>query len=131
MVNSSVAITPGSGANIDAFSLGSNGDLQQIIRQATSDSLSGTGTPWTVSTTAANPIAADENRVCMLIYNASTVRVYIAFNTAAAVTSSNAGWFLDAGDRMEVPYGLCQMPVSAVASTAGSGTVNFTLGLES
>lgn len=131
MANTSVAITPGSGANIDAYALASNGDLQQIIRQSTSDTLSGTGTPWTVSTSAANPIAADENRMCMLIYNASTVRVYIAFNSAAAVTAANAGWFLDAGDRMEVPYGLCQLPVSAVAATAGSGTMNFTLGLES
>jgi len=130
MVNSSVAITPGAGANVDAFAIG-NGDLQQIIRQSTADTLSGTGTPWTVSTSAANPIAADENRVAMLIYNASTVRVYLAFNSSAAVTSANAGWYLDAGERYEVPYGLCQMPVSAVAASAGSGTVNFTLGLES
>lgn len=131
MVNSSVAITPGAGANIDAFALGSNGDLQQIIRQATSDTLSGTGTPWTASTSAANPIAADENRVSMLIYNAATVRIYFQFNSSATVTAANAHWFLDAGERWEVPYGICQLPVSAVAASAVSGTVNFTLGLES
>jgi len=129
MANSSVAITPGSGVSIDSFAVGS-GDQQQIIRHATSDILDGTGTPWTVSTAAANPIAANESRVAMLIYNASTVRVYLAFNAAATVTAANAGWYLEAGDRFEVPYGLCQLPVSAVASTSGTGTVNFTLGNE-
>lgn len=132
MGNSNVAITPGSGANIDAFAI-TGGDLQQIIRQSTSDAVSSAGnTSWTVSTTASqSQIAADENRVAMLIYNASTVRVYLRFdNTAPTTSGSNAHWYLDAGDRYEVPYGCCQLPISIIASVSGTGTVNFTLGTE-
>jgi len=132
MGNSNVAITPGSGANIDAFQIGNN-DLQQIIRQSTADAVSSAGsTSWTVSTTAVqSQIAADENRMAMLMYNASTVRVYIRFDNTAPVTSgSNAHWYLDSGDRYEVPYGCCQLAVSIIAATAGTGTVNFTVGTE-
>jgi len=133
MGNSSVAITPGTGAAIDAFAIG-NGDLQQIIRQAAADTVSSAGsTSWAVSTTAStSQIAADENRVAMLIYNGSTVRVYIRFDSTAPVTSgSNAHWYLDSGDRFEVPYGCCQLPISIIGAVAGSGNVNFVLGTES
>lgn len=132
MANSSVAITPGSGANIDAHQIASN-DLQQIIRTAKADTVSAAaGTSWTVSTTAAqSQVAADENRVAELIYNASTVRVYLRFdNTAPTTSGSNAHWYLDSGDRYEVPDGICQLAISIVAATAGTGTVNFTLGTE-
>lgn len=131
MANASVQITPGAGASIDAFQIGS-GDYQQIVRQAAADSINPTGTPWTVSTTAANPIPANESRVSMLIYNPSSVRVYLRFDSTAPLTSgSNAHWYLDPGDRWEVPYGFTQMTVSIVAATSGTGTVNFAVGDES
>jgi hypothetical protein len=132
MANSSVSVTPGSGVQIDSHQIGS-GDQQQIIRHATADTVSSAApTTWTVSTTASqSQITADENRVAMLIYNASTVRVYIRFdNTAPLATGTNAHWYLDAGDRYEVPYGICQLAVSIVAATSGTNTVNFTLGTE-
>jgi hypothetical protein len=132
MANSSVSVTPGSGVNIDTHQIAS-GDQQQIIRQVTSDTVSTAGNvSWPVSTTAStNQIASDENRVAMLIYNGSTVRVYLRFDgTAPLASGSNAHWYLDAGDRYEVPYGICQLPVSIVAATAGANTVNFTLGTE-
>lgn len=132
MANSSVSVTPGSGVQIDSHQIGS-GDQQQIIRHATADTVSSAApTTWTVSTSASqSQIAADENRVAMLIYNASTVRVYIRFdNTAPLATGTNAHWYLDAGDRYEVPYGVCQLAISIVAATSGTNTVNFTLGTE-
>jgi hypothetical protein len=132
MGNSAVSVTPGSGANIDTFAIGS-GDHQQIIRQATADAVSSAGaTTWTVSTTASqSQIAVDESRMAMLIYNGSTVRVYIRFdNTAPLAAGTNAHWYLDSGDRYEVPYGICQLAISIVAATAGTGTINFTLGTE-
>jgi len=133
MANSSVSVTPGSGVNIDSHQIGS-GDQQQIIRTAKVDTVStAAGTSWTVSTTAAqSQIAADENRVGHLIYNASTVRVYIRFdNTAPLSSGSNAHWYLDSGDRYEVPDAFCQLAVSIIAATSGTGTVNFALGTES
>lgn len=132
MANSSVPITPGAGANIDSHQIGS-GDQQQIIRTAKADSVSSAAnTTWTVSTTAAqSQIAADENRVGMLIYNGSTVRVYFRYdNTAPLAAGTNAHWYLDAGDRYEVPDAFCQLAISIVASVSGTGTVNFTLGTE-
>lgn len=132
MANSSVSITPGSGALIDAHQIGS-GDFQQIVRQATSDTVSaGAPATWTVSTTAsASQIAADENRVAMLIYNTSNAKVFLRFDgTAPLIAGTNAHWYLDSGDRYEVPFGICQLAVSIIAATAGTGTVNFTLGTE-
>jgi hypothetical protein len=132
MANSAVSVTPGSGANIDTFAIGS-GDHQQIIRQATADAVSSAGaTSWTVSTTASqSQIAADESRMALLVYNASTVRVYLRFDNTAPLTSgSNAHWYLDSGDRWEAPYGVAQLAISIVGATAGTGTVNFTLGTE-
>jgi hypothetical protein len=128
MANSTVPITPGAGVGIDSHQIG-NGDQQQIIRTAKVD----TRTPnqWTVSTTAAAVIAADENRVGMTMYNASTVRVYIAYNSAATVTAATADWFLDSGDRWEVPDPFCQMAMSFLAASAGTGTLNVALGTDS
>lgn len=132
MANSSVPITPGAGANIDVFQTG-NGDLQQIVRQVTADTVDTGGTPsWPVSTTGATPISANEARVAMLIYNNSTVKIWLRFDTTAPLSSgSNAKWHLDPGDRFEVPYGLCQLAVSVCAATAGSGNIEFTPGNES
>lgn len=132
MANSSVPITPGSGVAIDSFAI-SGGDQQQIIRQATADTVSSAApTSWTVSTSAStSQIAADENRVAMLVYNASNVKVYLRFDATAPVAAGiNAHWYLDAGDRYEVPYGICQLAISIIASVSGTGTVNFTLGTE-
>jgi len=131
MANASVSITPGAGAQIDAHQIG-NGDYQQIIRQVCADSIDTGGTPsWPVVTTGATPIAANESRVAMLIYNNSTSKIYLRFDTTIPLsTGSNAKWHLDPGDRMEVPYGLCQMPVSVVAAAAGTGNIEFTPGNE-
>jgi hypothetical protein len=132
VANSSVPITPGAGASIDAHQI-SSGDQQQIVRQATSDTVdTAPATAWTVSTTAStSQIAANENRVAMLIYNASNVRVYLRFDgTAPLIAGTNAHWYLDSGDRFEVPFGLCQLAVSVIAASAGAGTLNFTLGTE-
>lgn len=131
MANSSVSLTPGSGVSIDSYQTGS-GDQQQIVRQACADTIDTGGTPsWAVVTTGATPIAANEARVCLLIYNNSTVKVWLRFDTTAPLSSgSNAKWHLDPGDRFEVPYGLCQMPISVCAATAGSGNIEFTPGNE-
>lgn len=128
MADSSVNITPGSGVSIDTYQIGS-GDHQQVIRQALADATTGSST-WTVSTTSANPIAAGADRVGMLLYNNSNVKVYLGFTTGT-VTAVNAHWYLDAGDRYEVPYAWVQLPVSFLAASVGTGTVNYTFAIES
>jgi hypothetical protein len=127
MAHGQVPVTPGSGLSIDAHQVG-DGGWQQIVRTVRAD----TRIPvtWTPVTTAAALIAADEARVGLLIYNASSVRVYLQFTNAATVTTTNADWYLDSGDRWDVPEEWVPMAVSAVGASAGSGTVNFTLGTE-
>ena len=127
MANSSVSVTPGAGANIDSHQI-SSGDQQQIVRLAKVDTDNNVN--WPVTTVAAAVVSADENRVGVLVCNLSTVRVYLAFNASAAVTSSNADWYLDSGDRWEIPDPWVQQAISAVAASAGSGTCNFSLGTE-
>jgi hypothetical protein len=127
MANASVPVTPGTGANIDAYQIG-NGDYQQIVRLAKVDTDNNNN--WAVNTTAQAVISADESRVGVLVYNASTVRVYIAFNGLATVTAGTADWYLDAGDRWEIPDPWVQSAISAIAASAGSGTCNFSLGTE-
>jgi hypothetical protein len=108
---------------------------REVLRKliATADAVSSASpATWAVLTTAStSQIAADESRMSMLIYNASNVRVYLRFDsTAPLIAGTNAHWYLDAGDRWEVPDGVCQLAISIIAATAGSGTVNFTLGTE-
>lgn len=117
--DSAVAITAGTGTNIDTFVLAS-GDHQQVVREARATAVGSINT-WDVTTVAViAQIAADNNRVFVLMTNASTVRVYLRLD-ATAPTASVHHWYLDPGDRWEVPKELCQLQVSMVASTAGSG----------
>lgn len=127
MANSNVPVTPGAGVAIDSHQIGS-GDQQQIVRTAKADTDNNVN--WAVLTSATAIVSADENRVGVLVHNASNVRVYIAFNNAATVTSANADWYFDAGDRWDIPDPFCQLAISAIAASAGSGTCNFSLGTE-
>lgn len=123
--NTNVPISAGAGTNIDTFQVAS-GDHQQIIREVRA-SAAGAINTWTPTTTGqASQIAADENRVGMLIVNASNVRVYLRFDSTIPTTATYH-WYLDAGDRWEVPLSLCQLAVSMLGQAAGAGAVNSLL----
>jgi hypothetical protein len=63
----------------------------------------------------------------MLIVSQATGTVYLRFDSVIPVPATPAfHWYLQPGDRYEVPKELAQLPVSFVASTAG-GTVLTTL----
>jgi len=123
--DSSVAITAGAGTGIDCFLL-AGGDYQQVVREARATAAATINT-WTPSTTAStSQIAADVNRVALLIVNKSNVRVYLRFD-ATAPTAATHHWFLDAEDRWEVPVWLSTLAVSMLGASAGTGTVNSLL----
>jgi hypothetical protein len=125
MADSSVAITAGSGTNIDTYAI-TGGDHQQVVRPARATAAATINT-WTPSTTAStSQIAADASRVMVLITNASNVRVYFRFD-ATAPTSATHHWYLDAGDRWEVPMELSTLAVSMLGASTGTGTVNSLL----
>jgi len=122
--DSNVPITAGSGTTIDTFAL-AGGDHQQVVREARATAV--TTNSWTVSTTAStSQIAADVNRVMVLMANQSTVRVYLRFDSTAP-TASTYHWYLESGDRWEVPEHLCTLAISMLGASASSGSMHSLL----
>lgn len=125
----SVSITPGIGAPIDTFVKG-NGSHDQVFRTARVESI--TTNAWTISTSASSAqIPADVNRLMLLMVVdfTATARVYMRFDTTNP-TASLYHWYLDPGDRYEVPREWCSLPVSMVGATT-AGTLLSTLGVAS
>lgn len=124
MADSSVAVTPGAGSNIRTFAI-SGGDHQQVVREARATAV-GTLNSWTVSTTAStSQIAADAGRVMVLMVSNASGRVYLRFDSTPPTAAAHH-WFLDPGDRWEVPVQLSTLAVSMLGAVAG-GTVLSTL----
>lgn len=121
----SVNITAGSGTGIDAFLL-TAGDYQQVVREARATAAAAINTWTPVTTASTSQIAADVNRVALLITNASNVKVYLRFDSTAP-TAATHHWYLDAGDRWEVPVWLSTLAVSMLGASTGTGTVNSLL----
>lgn len=83
---------------------------------------------WTAAITASTSVVtADETRVGVLIVNNSTGRVYFRFDSTAPTSATNGHhWFLEAGERWEVPEHLTAVVMSVIAAIA-SGHVVFHL----
>lgn len=119
MADSAVAITAGSGTNVDTWTR-TNGDHQQVVREARGTAE--TDNSWTVSTTAStSQIAADASRIGMLIVSNAMGRVYLRFDSTPP-TNANYHWYLDPDDRWELPFWLTPLTVSMLGAVAG-GTV--------
>jgi len=71
-------------------------------------------------------LAADATRVGMIIVSQATGTVWLRFD-ATVPSSTVFTWYLQPGDRWEVPVQWAQRPVSLAASVAG-GTVLLTSG---
>lgn len=126
MANSNVAITAGAGTTIDTYAV-AGGDHQQIVREARA--VTGIGTSWSPPTTGtASILAADESRVALLICNNCNQRVYIDFD-ATIPTITAFAWYMDAGDRWEVPKEMVQLAISMLpGGTVSTGTILLTEG---
>jgi hypothetical protein len=123
VADSAVAITAGAGTNIDTYAI-TGGDHQQVIRQAKATAES--DQQWTISTTAStSQIAADASRVGVLMVNLGSGRVYLRFD-ATAPTATVFHWYLEAGDRWELPDYAVTLAISVLGQFAG-GTLNTEL----
>lgn len=123
MADSNVAVTPGTGATVDTFQV-SGGDHQQVVREARATAV--TANTWTVTTTATtSQIPADASRVAVTMVSNANGRVYLRFDSTAP-TASTHHWFLDPGDRYEVPAEMSTLAISMLGASAG-GTVVSTL----
>ena len=121
-----IPITAGVGTQIRAFQL-AGGDYDQIMREARATAAAALNT-WTATTTGtASQIAADVTRVSVLLVSQATGRVWLRFDSTIPTTAALMHWYLDPGDRWEVPVQWCQLAVSMAASVAG-GQVNAALG---
>jgi|SRR5690349_1804316 len=123
MADSAVAITAGSGTNIDTYAI-TGGDHQQIFRKAKGTAESENS--WTISTTAStSQIAADTSRLGIMMVNFGSGRVYLRFDSTAP-TATVCDWYLESGDRYEVPEYAVTFAISMLGQFAG-GTVNSKL----
>jgi hypothetical protein len=123
--NSFVPVNAGGVTQVDSF-LTAGGDHQQVIREVRSTAL--TNDSWTVTTTGLSAkVAADSNRVGLVIVSAASGRVYFRFDATIPVIATPAyHWFLDPSDRYEVPLAFTQLAISMVGAVAG-GTILLAL----
>jgi hypothetical protein len=141
MANSSVPITPGSGANIDANTMGS-GDFRQVVALGdattegnvqTVDSGGNAAVKQTCSTGAKSSVGASTSSVTVLasntarrsfaVYNDSTVALYLDL-TGGTATTSSFSVLLNGGDYYESPTPAYVGAVTGIwASATGSARV--------
>ena len=118
MAETTVAITPGSGANIEVWS-GAVGD-QQVVREAHATAIAAP-TSWTLSITGTtSTIAADVSRRSLILWNSSSsATVYLRYDGTAPTTAAG-GWHdqVPPGARLEVAKELVPLAVSFIASAA-------------
>jgi hypothetical protein len=123
---SDATITEGVGLDVETF-LTTAGDHQQRVRKSQASAV--TTNSWTVATAAStSQIAADVNRVAVLMVNRSTGKVWLRFDSTAP-TSTVYHWVLEPGDRYEVPFELTTLAVSMLGELA-NGTVISLLGTD-
>lgn len=124
--DSTIAVTPGSGATLRLYAPTAGGSVQYVKELDASATGAGPSS-WTLATTAATSvIAADVQRTDIMMVNWGSSRVCMNFSSTAPTTTL-ADWYLDPGDRFVVPNGLAQLAVSFIAVAAG-GVLSYTLG---
>ena len=117
-----IPITAGTGTAVRSFQL-AGGDYDQMVRQ-TMATAAGSLISWAATTAGTSAVvAADVTRVGLLLVSAATGRVYLRFDATIPVPATPAyHWYIDPGDRYEVPLAFCQLAISMAASVTG-GTV--------
>jgi hypothetical protein len=122
--NSTVAVTPGSGALLQTYDL-TGGNKVQYVRELSADTV--THGAWTLSTTASTSyIAADVQRVAISMVNNGSARVYLRYDATAPSATVNH-WYLDPGDRYEILELFCRSAISFIADGSG-GSLTYALG---
>lgn len=115
------AVTPGTGANVKRYAE-TAGDLIQYIRYHRGSAISLNS--WTVTTAGqASQIAADVQRTGVTIVSAANARVYLRWDSTIPVPATPAyHYYLDPGDRYELPDDIVHLAVSMAGASAG-GTI--------
>lgn len=145
MAETSVAVTPGSGANVDVFSLpdgkvqeavviGDGTNQGRIVAVSAANALS-VATPFastsalttvTVSTTSATVVSAQATRLGCAIFNDTTALLYLALSAVAATTSAHTVQVPVSG-YYEVPFSYTGAVTAILAAGSTSGPVRVTV----
>ena len=121
--DTTLAVTPGSGTTLKVYAQTSGGSVQ-YIREL--DATAQTHGSWTLSATASTSyIAADVQRVGIVMVNNGTLPVYLRYDSTPPTTTVNH-WYLQPGDRYEVPIYLSTLAISFV-STGTGGALTYSL----
>lgn len=121
--DTTLAVTPGSGTTLKVYAQTSGGSIQ-YVREL--DATAQTHGSWTLSTTAStSQIAADVQRLGIVMVNNGNGIVYLRFDSSPPSSTVNH-WYLNPGDRYEVPHWWCGLAVSVIASAAG-GALTYSL----
>ena len=94
-----------------------DGSRVQIVREhsATASTLDN----WTITTAGVSSrIAADVNRVGVMMYNNGVDRVFIRYDSTIP-TSSAFGAVIEPGAYLEVPYWATELAISVAGAAAG------------
>lgn len=122
MPDATIPITAGAGTLVRVFQRGAN-DYDQYFREARGTAKGSLpNIPWAVTTTGlASVIAADVTRVGLILTSLANGMVWIRFDTTIP-TSTIYDWYLNPGDRWEVPVQFTQLAISMAGLSAG-GTI--------
>ncbi len=121
--DTTLAVTPGSGTTLKVYAQTSGGSIQ-YVREL--DATAQTHGSWTLSATATtSAIAADVQRIGVMMVNNGSLVVYMRFDSTAPSTTVNH-WYLNPGDRYEVPHWWCGLAVSFI-STGTGGALTYSL----
>jgi hypothetical protein len=116
-----VAITAGSGTSISTWT-NTAGDHVQVVRENSATAT--TTNTWTIATTAStSQVAADTSRVGVWMVNLGAGRVYLRFDSTAPTATAHH-WYLDVGDRYELPYWATELAVSMLGASVGGTLVS-------
>lgn len=127
VADSAVAITAGSGTNIDTFQI-TGGDQQQVVREA--PAVTPAVDSWALSASAAtSKIVADGGRRAIILWNVSAGGTVYLRHDGTAPTTAAGGYHdkIPPGARLDVNQLLCPLAISFIADIA-SGTLNIFTG---
>lgn len=121
MADADVPITAGTGTNIRCFQKAA-GDYDQYVRAAFGTAKAALGNiPWAVTTAGlSNVISPDVTRVGLVMVSQANGTLYMRFDATIPVPATPAyDYYLNPGDRWEVPHELVQLAQSWVGSVSG------------
>lgn len=122
--DTTLAVTPGSGTTLKVYAQTSGGSIQ-YVREL--DATAQTHGSWTLSAAASTShIAADVTRLGIVMVNNGSLPVYLRYDSTAPTTLINH-WYLQPGDRYEVPSDRTTLAISFISTGTSNGALTYSM----